>query len=373
MRKRVVIETKVRGSIGKRAAIALLATLATSMAHARSDAPYTIGNYPVEAQAKNAVAAKKQALADGKKAAFRSLLKRLVPVTAYSRIAALNDTDAVSLIEGVAVRSERNSATEYIASLDFTFQADQVRNLLRRQGVPFIDEQAPTSVIVPVVRQGAGDLPQTNTAWNQTWQSLDLKNALSPLRVEPLKPTVHIDTITMALAADQNAERILATEYQSQRVILLVANVDLSAKKVHVSAVGRDAVGPINWTRSYRLVEGDVGYTLELVAVVTLGVLEGRWKALKARAQGGIAMLSAPASDIPIQVAFSGLHEWNIIRRKLLETPGIENVRINGVSARGARVDLTYPGGGAPLSSALATQGLSLMQAGSSWVLALRY
>ena len=41
---------------------------------------FTVGNYPVEARADNAVAAKTQALADGQQAAFRSLLKRLVPV-----------------------------------------------------------------------------------------------------------------------------------------------------------------------------------------------------------------------------------------------------------------------------------------------------
>ena len=47
---------------------------------------FTVGNYPVEARADNAVAAKTKAMADGQQAAFRSLLKRLVPVTAYPRL-----------------------------------------------------------------------------------------------------------------------------------------------------------------------------------------------------------------------------------------------------------------------------------------------
>ena len=50
---------------------------------------------------------------------------------------------AGDLIEGVKVRSERNSSTDYIASLDFSFQSKAVRDLLRREGIPFIDEQAP--------------------------------------------------------------------------------------------------------------------------------------------------------------------------------------------------------------------------------------
>ena len=51
---------------------------------AGADNAYTIANYPVDATAGNAVAAKQQALADGQQAAFRSLLKRIVPVTATS-------------------------------------------------------------------------------------------------------------------------------------------------------------------------------------------------------------------------------------------------------------------------------------------------
>src|SRR5882724_4780838 len=61
---------------------------------------FTVGNYPVEARADNAVAAKTQALADGQQAAFRSLLKRLVPVTAYPRIRRLASVKAGDLIDG---------------------------------------------------------------------------------------------------------------------------------------------------------------------------------------------------------------------------------------------------------------------------------
>src|SRR5262249_12949206 len=101
---------------------------------------YTISNYPVEARAEDAVAAKEKALADGQQAAFRSLLKRLVPVTLYSRVGKLASVRAADLIEGVKVRAERNSSTEYIASFDFAFQAKSVRDLLRREGIPFTDD-----------------------------------------------------------------------------------------------------------------------------------------------------------------------------------------------------------------------------------------
>ncbi len=123
-------------------------------AAAGGDGAYTIANYPVDATAANAVAAKDQALAEGQQSAFRSLLKRIVPVTAYKQLTRVSGIKAADLISGVAVRSERNSATDYIASLDFSFQADAVRTALSRQGIPFVDEQAPPVTVITALLQG---------------------------------------------------------------------------------------------------------------------------------------------------------------------------------------------------------------------------
>src|SRR5262249_30825160 len=79
-----------------------------SAAAAPGESVFTVGNYPVEARADNAVAAKDRALSDGQEAAFRSLLRRLVPVTAFARLKQLPSVRAGDLIEGVKVRSERN-------------------------------------------------------------------------------------------------------------------------------------------------------------------------------------------------------------------------------------------------------------------------
>ena len=70
-------------------ALAGLTLMGAPARAADNDIVFTIAKYPVEAQAANAVLAKKQALADGQRAAFHSLLKRIVPVTAYSQVTRL--------------------------------------------------------------------------------------------------------------------------------------------------------------------------------------------------------------------------------------------------------------------------------------------
>lgn len=340
-----------------------------------ADKVYTVANYPIEASADNAVAAKEKALADGQQAAFRSLLKRLIPVTSYPQSKRLASVKAADLIEGVRVRAERNSSTEYIASFDFSFQAKGVRDLLRREGIPFTDDQAPLVTLVPVWRSAAAQPPREEAAWTKVWKGLDLENSLTPIRLQPLGKSIRPEIVNAIAAGDGSAMRALAAEYNSEYVLLALAEPDTTAGRLSVTLAGRDAVGAITLQRPYRIDAGDPGYASELAAVVALRTLEGRWKAIKVR--GG-----APASaatdgggrgdtDLLIAVEFRGMSEWQEISRKLAGTPGVEELEVAGLSARGARVTLRYAEGAQQLADEMARQGLNLRSAKGGWVLSL--
>lgn len=352
---------------------------AAFLAVAASSKVFTVANYPVDATARDAVAAKEKAHAEGQQAAFGALLKRLVPVTAYNRLEHLKSVPAANLVDGMAVRSETNSRTQYIASLDFSFQADAVRDLLNRQGVPFVEEQAPRMVLVPVTAETAEGTTRYRPAsgtWAQVWKGLDLDNTLTPLRIEPLLPVVHEDTIVAALSGDDSVERILTGEYKADYVLLAVAEVDRAGGVLNVSLAGIDAAGLISWRRGYRIADGDVGYAMEFAAVVTQGVLEGRWKVAKLEdAGGGFAYGGGGGggSEVRMAVEFASLGEWDDLRRVILDTPGIDDVRIESVSETTAEVSVRYPGGGDRLASTLSRQGLVLSGGGGYWTLRSGY
>src|SRR5262249_60567525 len=132
-----------------------------------------------------------RALNDGQQAALRSLLKRLVPVSAFPRLKTLAPVRAGDLIEGVKVRAERNSATDYIANLDFSFQAKAIRDLLRREGIPFTDEQAPVLSVVPVAVAAGG--ARADPARANTSNAPDPQPPLPPLQLPPLNPALTRD------------------------------------------------------------------------------------------------------------------------------------------------------------------------------------
>jgi len=365
----------VRG-LGNAARLLVVALPLTGGAHSAAtaaDAVFTVANYPVEARADNAVTAKTKAMADGQQAALRSLLKRLVPVTAYQRLRQLPPFPAGDLVEGVKVRSERNSTTDYIASLDFSFQSKAVRDLLRREGIPFMDEQAPALTLVPLWRADASAAPTGEAAWTNVWKGLDLDHALTPVKLQPLKKEIAPAAVNALAEGDGSAIRALVAAYGTELVLLAVAEQDTAARRLNVTLAGRDAVGAFMLRRAYRLDAADPGYASELAAVVSLGILEGRWKAVKSPGDAGSVTKAASGdSDLLIAVEFRGMSEWQDISRKLSATPGIEELEVAGLSARGARVTLRYAEGAERLADTLAQQGLSLRNAGGSWVLGMQ-
>jgi hypothetical protein len=140
---------------------------------------------------------------------------------------------------------------------------------------------------------------------------------------------------------------------------------------------GIDPAGLLSWRRNYRLADGDVNYAMEFASVVTQGVLEGRWKVAKSEesGQGGYVGSSAGGggADFHMAVEFSSFEEWNDLRGKILDLPGVDDVRIGAVSPRSADVSLRYPGGGSGLAAVFARQGLSLTAGGGQWVLRSGY
>ncbi len=356
------------GRLLEAAVAAALLAVAAGSAEA-GDKVYTVANYPVEAVAENAVVAKRKALAEGQQAAFRSLLKRLMPVMAYPRAKLFTSVKAMELIEGVKVRSERNSATEYSATYDFYFRPKSVRDLLRREGIPFTDDQAPPVTLVPLWQSAETSSFGSPAAWFNTWKGLDLANSLTPVRIEPLRAEVQAATIAAAVAGHEGAIRTLAGQYKTEQALLAVAEPDPKSGRLVVTLAGRDAVGAFVLVRQYRIDAADPGYARELAAIVALRTLEGRWKSLQTR----VDTKTAPGdTDLLIAVEFRGMAEWQSISRKLGATPGVEELDVAGLSARSARVTLRYAGGAERLAQELAQQGLSLRSAGGNWHLSLR-
>jgi hypothetical protein len=370
-------------------AIFFAAVLSLPLAHAApTDTVYTMGNYPVEASARDAVTARDKAVADGQRAAFRSLLKRLVPVTSYAKLKRLSGLKVVDFVDGVAVKSERNSSTEYLANLDFIFQPQAVRAALQKEGLQFVDTQAPPLIVVPIWKasaETAASTPQLNNAaggkaWTDAWKSLDLSHALTPIKLDMLRAELQPLVNESLTKGEASSIRQILLGYKTETIVLAIAELDVAKKRLNVTLVGRDEIGDIAWRRSQRLDLSDQAYTVEVAAVVSLGVIEGRWKAMQLRGGHAVAATDAAPSLVKVDqregdgnlrfgVEFRGMAEWQLLSRRLAEMPGVEDVDVAGLSARGARVSLRYQGTIAQLADAVGEKGMALRNTSAGWVL----
>lgn len=354
------------------AAVALMTGPVVDRAWAQN--AYTVANYPVYAVEKDAVTAKREALKDGQQAALHSLLKRLVPVTAYDTLRALPDADASRFVEGLAVKSEQNSAREYIATINFRFSPNAVQKYLASQGIPFVDSQSrPVTLVAimsdPATGAGAADGGQ----WERTWRDLDLTNALTPVTVKGPGRALASGAVAALAQADTEASRGLSSAYGSVNTVAAVAVHDAAAGKLVVTLTGRDDVGEFGLKRSYVVPDGDLVYAMEYAAVVSLGILEGRWKAAQGNGRSTGGSTTGGGQDIALQVSFGSPAQWYQIEGDLRSLPGVAGLYTESMSARSADIVLNYPGGAAGLAPALARQGYSLTQAGQRWHLRRTY
>lgn len=351
------------------AAMPGLATPAT----AQADRVFTIGNYPVDATAQDAVAAKEKAIVEGQQAAFRSLLKRLTPVNSYKALAELRRLDAGNLIQGISVRSERNSSTSYRAALDFTFDAQRVRELLRQRGIPFVDEPSRETAVVLIVQAigaqaSAGGGPFTVKTWREAWSGLDLENGLIPVKLHERPANLTPEILKQSLTNPEAPLRTIAILNKSGQALVALAEPDVAARRLHVTLTGTDGVGPFVLKRTWRMDPSDAAYAGELAAVVSLGIVEGRWKSVQARPVGPRPIAGAMLQPVQLSVEFRSSQEWQGLRRQIAEMPGVSDFSVGGISGRAADVALRYPGGGQALTEALATVGVELRPMGGTWL-----
>jgi hypothetical protein len=372
--------------IGGVAAIALGALLTAGVANAQSDIVYQVANYPVSAVAADAVAAKEKALEEGQRDAFRYLLKRLVDVTAYRKLPKLPAKSVEDMLSDVSVSNEQNSSTEYIATLEFHFRPDSVRQFLMASGLPYTDEQS-EAVAVVAKYLGPDDGSGGQTAWREAWAGLDLAHALTPIKLTDPGASATDDVFRAVAKGQSRAYGIIEAEADADRVVVALAEPVDGGSQLKVTLVGEDRVGPIRLVRTYTVQDGDLAYTAETAAIIGLGVLEGRWKRVKARpgfgagSEGnfgaeGTSFSALPAGEsvadtgspttggIHVRAQFQDLGDWQQMRGRLGAVSGVQAVKVGALSTRSADVTIYFPGDANALQAALAEQGLTLEGSG---------
>ncbi len=349
---------------------------------ARAASVYTIAKVKIDARADNAVIAKQRALQEGPLQALKLMFKRLAPFRAYDRLASLTPAEADEVIDGFAVRSERNSSTRYLALLDYKFSRKKLQSLLVKKGVPFFDQRSKKQVLMPVFR-GTDDQSvdkKNSRNWWRAWRTIDFKHALTDTRLYQPKQGDHELWQKITNGAGQQYD-ILRDRYAASKFILVDAQLNSQKNRLVLRIYGEDHVGPIDYSQEIPFKDGASAKNYETVANIAFGIIEGRWR--EPRITGDVvAVLSAPGQldeaasskrliheTVFLRVAFRGLRDWQQIKKRLQTIPGVQKMQVNSLSPRGADVRLKYPGGIERLQSQLSAYRFALDRSGKDLVL----
>ena len=222
-----------------------LAVIILSSGALAADTLYVVAKVSVDATDKDAVAAKAKGMEQAERDALNVVLKRLMPVSAYAQLPDLSQQDVEELIEGVSIRSERNSTTRYLASLDVSFNSQAVKQLLDSQNIPYSETRAEAISILPLVLDGGNVKAEGAEGWRQAWEDLDLADSVTPATILQPRPNLTAETVKSVLGGDAQAFALMQTEYSYAPLVVAVGEVD--GGKFVTRLVGADSVGPINY------------------------------------------------------------------------------------------------------------------------------
>ena len=356
--------------------------LMAAAAQAAEDTPYTVSKIAVDVTAKNAVAAKAKAMAEAQKRGIDTVLRRVAPFSYYGRLPELQLQQVEALVNGMAIRKEQYSTTRYIATLDVIFNEQGVKELLTSLGIPATEERAPMISILPLVIDG-NKVKSLNEPWRQAWLDLDLTHGPAPANVLQPRPELEAGMVRAVLAGDAGAFAAVQRDYGSAPLVIAVGQ-KVEGGRFVTRLAGVDGVGRINYGRSDK-VAGAAPKAAQDAASFAYAVLENRWKATRAAPDPVAAPVNyqeggtPPPQAAPQQgetgrlvtavVVFAGLKEWQQIRGRLAQVPGLQRLEVNSLSARTASITFDYAGSLGHLQQVLGQSGFSFENREEAFVL----
>ncbi len=352
--------------------IVLAAFVVAAPTHAQAPAlsadPYVVADVEVDASAVTAAQARDVALAEGQRRAFNRLLRRLTLGADHGRLPKVDDLTLV--VQGIEVEKERTSPTRYIATLNVRFNKTAVRDLLKKNAIPFSETLSRPLLVLPVYRAaGALTLWDDPNPWRAAWAAIKLdRDAPVPL-VIPSGRATDITAIgaTQALEGERARLNAIAGLYGATDVLVAFADLEVdlgaSAERLQVSFRRYGAAGPQVVVESYASrTRGSETDLINRAIVRAVALIEEGWKrdTLIRFEQERRLSVRIPANDIG---------QWLDVRSRLDAQSLIQRLDVTAVTTKHVQVTLHYWGELEHLALALSQSSLRLAEVGGFWSL----
>lgn len=337
---------------------------------------FSVTGVQVDVTDKDASTARTRAIIEAQVKAFYMLAERLGSSEAAQRLQGIDARDIGRMLRSLSIEEERSGPGRYIGKLTVRFLPGKIREVFGRYGIEVVEGQAPPVVVLPVWKGPNGLVIWEDNLWRKAWLDLKAEQSLVPIIV-PLGDLEDTSAISAEEAAAGNAIKLesLMMRYEAKAILVAVAEPD-PAGGIHAVMQGDSPLGRVNFDKTYTADDGTLESAAAAAAKRFDGVMLEKWRSVqikmaadaRARAEAQ-QQTSRASSSMAVAVPFSGIHQWNGIRARLLATPGVLGVDVSTIADNGAVINLAFLDSVQDLQSALSGSGLRLVQSRGTWVL----
>ena len=331
---------------------------------------YEVANVAVDVTAETASAARDQALVQGERTAFYTLLKRLTPRAMYDRLPELQRSVITTHVRDFSVQEEKTSSVRYLAKLDFRFKRETIRALMSRYGLPFAETPSKPVLVLPVFEvAGARALWDDPNPWRLAWQNMPRSDGLVPL-VAPIGDLSDIAAIGVQQAMNGDAARLqaISRKYQADDVMVVhgILGTDpasgRSDLRVTVTRYGTVA-GVKTLVQGFLAQGGETEDALLARAATAIAAeIEDSWK------QDNLLRF-AEVGTLAVEVPITTLKDWLTVKERLGRVAVVKDVEVVVLSRADVRLNLHYLGNPDQLALALEQADLKLTESFGNWIL----
>jgi Uncharacterized protein conserved in bacteria (DUF2066) len=355
---------------------------------------YSVTGVEVDVVDKDAASAKTKAIIEAQVKAFGMLAERMGTPESAEELKKTAPDQIGRMLKSLSIEEERSGPGRYIGKLTVRFMPAKIKAAFGKYGIEPVEAQAPPVVVIPVWNTAQGPVLWEDNPWRKAWIDLRAEQSTVPIIV-PLGDLEDTRMLTaeQAIAREPIMLDMIMQRYGTKSVLVAIA-APQEGDGVHAVMMGDSPLGKITFDKKYVSEPPAIDASAALAATRFHGVMLEKWRSIKSKAiaearareetrrqeqaalapalqsqSAAAAPEAARPQSISASVPFSGPVEWNVIRRRIKNTPGISALDISAMSGNGAVVRIGFSASMESFRAALRGAGLRLDQVGGTWVI----
>lgn len=330
---------------------------------------FTVTGIEVDIRSRTAAQARTIAIKAAEEQGFRMLLRRLMAEADLDRFYLPEGAKPSDYVHGIEVVEERRSQVRYIATLNITFEAGKIQQLLGRQSIAYVGIAPKPALVIPLEwHDGAWLLWEEQNTFAGLWRGKLLENRIMAYRVleGSVRERASITPDLLIQGRGKDRLQALAERYRVNEIIVIGArffrNTAGQVDKLELVANHPLSGAPAETFDIYPTYLEPEEALLERGLGQFLMRRDQAWKD-QSMTQFGSAL------ELALIVPVTSGGGWAETLQKLSDTPVVQEVRIIRMAMPESYLVIRFAGTTGQLALALAQKGLILMESERGWVL----